>query len=234
MHAIAIAQTAPSSALRSFREKLLLAGAVCVALAGLVATPAFAAAGQSTPATETTEKKVDLLKVIEGDRTLGNPDAPVTIIEYASLSCPHCASFHKDTFPLIQKEYIDTGKVFFIFRHFPFNEPALRGAQVTECSGDKYFTFLKALFSSQEQWAFGKDPVEGLRTIAGVGGMSSKDFDACIADKALEDRLISGVNWAARDLGVSSTPTLFINGEKIESARPFDFLAPKIDRYLSK
>lgn len=219
--------------------KFWLTAAFFAILTGMLATSAFA--GATAPAAEekkaeapAEEKKANLLEVIEGDHTLGNPDAPVTIIEYASLSCPHCADFHRDVIPQLQKNYIDQNKVFFIYRNFPFNEPALRGAMVAECSGDKYFTFLKVLFASQDKWAFASDPVANLRTIANVGGISNEQFDKCIADKAVEDRLIAGVNWAAKDLGVQSTPTLFINGEKVEGGRGYDVISGKIDGYLSK
>lgn len=243
---------------KAFSAKFWLTAAFCAILTGmlastaLAATTAPAAAAKAEAKTEAKadakteakadakvdgkaeDKKADLLDVIEGDHTLGSPDAPVTIIEYASLSCPHCADFHKTVFPQIQKDYIDQNKVFFIYRNFPFNEPALRGAMVAECSGDKYFTFLKVLFGSQEKWAFASDPVANLRTIANVGGINNEQFDKCIADKAVEDRLIAGVNWAAKDLGVQSTPTLFINGEKIEGGRGYDVISSKIDGYLSK
>lgn len=198
----------------------------CALIVALFVSPAFAE-NKPTP-------KTDLLNTIEGDHALGNPEAKVTIIEYASLSCPHCASFHKETFPALKERYIDKGKVFFIFRHFPFNEPALRGAMLTECAGDKYFTFLKVLFNSQDKWAFSGDTIENLRTIANVGGIGAEKFDKCMADKKTEDRIVAGVSAASKELGVSSTPTIFINGEKIEAARDIDFLVPKIDALLSK
>lgn len=206
--------------------------ALCALLIGLLASPAFS---QTPPETAGAPKKADLLSFIDGDHILGDPKAKVKIIEYASLSCPHCANFHKETFPELKKRYIDTGKAAFVFRHYPLNETAFRGAMLTECVGqDKFFTFLKVLFDTQQKWAFSSDYLESLRAIAGVGGVDAKTFDACMADKAIENRLISGVSWASKELGVNVTPTLFINGEKIESSRSIDTIAPKIDSYLSK
>lgn len=233
MRAKAIALPKPLS------PKFWLTAAFCAILVGMLASPAFSSDKPAAPKvaateTKTEEKKANLLDVIEGDHTLGNTDATVTIIEYASLSCPHCADFHANVFPKIKENYIDQNKVLFIYRNFPLNEPALRGAMVAECSGDKYFTFLKVLFGSQDKWAYSGDPVANLRTIANVGGIGNEQFDKCIADKDLENRLVAGVNWASTDLGVQSTPTLFINGEKIEGTRGYDVISAKIDGYLSK
>lgn len=204
-------------------------GALCAVLIGLLASPAL-----STEAAAT-DKPADLLSFIDGDHILGDPKAPVKVIEYASLSCPHCANFHAETFPELQKRYVDTGKVVFIFRHYPLNEPAFRGAMLTECVGEeKFYTFLKVLFNTQSKWAFSADYVDNLRSIAAVGGVNAETFDACLADKKLEERLIAGVSWASKDLRVTSTPTLFINGEKVESSRSIDDLAKRIDSYLAK
>lgn len=236
MRAIALALPAPVSHFNRMVAALIAAFSLTLMLMVSTAHAEEKKTETKTPATEApAPDKASLLDIIEGDHVMGDPEAKVTIIEYASLSCPHCAHFHKDTFPELKKKYIDTGKVTFIFRNFPFNEPALRGAMLADCAGDaKYFTYLKVLFNSQENWAFGGDLKQNLRTIANVGGMSNEDFDKCMANKDLENRLIAGVSWASKELGVNSTPTFFINGEKVEAARDMDYLAPKIDGYLSK
>ncbi|MGB1539770.1 MAG: DsbA family protein [Rickettsiales bacterium] len=177
---------------------------------------------------------VSLLQPLKGDHVLGDVNAPVTIIEYASLSCSHCATFHIETFPDLKKQYIDTGKVVFVYRHFPLNDPALRGAMLAECSGDKFHTFLKVMFNTQPKWAYSGDYIEGLRGLANVGGMSNEKFDACMADKALDTRLIENMQAAANELGVSGTPALFINGEMLTGEANFDTLASIIDATLEE
>lgn len=177
----------------------------------------------------------NLLDFLEGDHVLGNPDAPVKVIEYASLSCSHCMRSHTQTFPQLKTEYIDTGKIAYIYRHFPFNEPALRGAMLTECVGeDKFFRYLKVLFDSQPEWAYGSDFLNSLRTIARIGGLGDEAFDACMANKEVEDRLISGIKWAAGSLQVESTPTIFVNGQKLSGFQSFDELSAVIETERKK
>lgn len=179
--------------------------------------------------------KADLLQPLKTDHIIGHPDAPVLIIEYASLSCSHCANFHNDTYPALKEKYIDTGKVLFIFRHYPLNEPALRGAMLTECAdNDQFFSFLKALFKSQTKWAYSADHQDVLRTLANVGGMSADRFDTCMADEQLKNRIITQLKWAADELQVSSTPTLFINGEMVQGSRNIEALSKIIDAELAK
>lgn len=188
---------------------------------------ADAAAGQPS--------KVDLLDFLETDHILGNEDAAVKVIEYASLSCSHCMRFHTQTFPQLKKDYIDTGKIAFVFRHFPLNEPALRGAMLAECSGDeRFYNYLKVLFDTQPEWAYDADFLNGLRTLAKVGGVGDEAFDACMANKKLEDSLVSGLKHAASELLIQSTPTLFINGEKVEGFRSYEEVSAIIDAELKE
>lgn len=206
----------------------ILAAVLCMAF-----SPAFA---QDAPAAADTPEKsaADLLDFLEGDHVLGNENAPVKVIEYASLSCSHCMRSHTQTFPQLKEQYIDTGKIAYIFRHFPFNEPALRGAMLTECSGDRFFSYLKVLFNSQPQWAYDSDFLASLRSIAKVGGMGEEAFDTCMADKELENRLIAGIQWAASGLQVQSTPTIFVNGNKFDGFQSIEQLSAAIDAELKK
>lgn len=157
----------------------------------------------------------DALKAKPTDIILGDVNALITMVEYSSLSCPHCAHFHADVLPKLEKEFIETGKIKLVMRHFPLNESALRGAQIVECA-DNRENFLKVLFNMQTQWAFSDKFLEDLRKIALVGGMDSAGFDSCIADKELENRLIAGRQEASEKLHINSTPTFFINGLKYE------------------
>jgi protein-disulfide isomerase len=154
------------------------------------------------------------------DMVLGKAEAPVTIIEYASLTCPHCASFHADVLPTLKTEYIDTGKAKLIFRDFPLDQLAFAGAVLARCGGpEKYYTFLNVLFAQQRQWAGASDPKAALVQIGRLGGVSSEQFEKCLQDKALGDYILNSRLEGNQKHGVSSTPTLIING-KAESGVP--------------
>lgn len=167
------------------------------------------------------------------DIPLGKDDAPVTVIEYASLSCPHCAHFNKDVLPEIEKKYIETGKVKFIYREYPLNEPALKAALVARCAGkDKFHTFTKVLFSTQEKWAFNNNFREPLEKIALLGGMTKEAFAACMDDKA-QEKVILGIMKAAADAGINSTPSFIINGAVQPGARDLASMAAIIDPLIA-
>jgi protein-disulfide isomerase len=155
----------------------------------------------------------------DDDRILGNPDAPITIIEYSSLTCPHCARFHKDTLPDVKKKWIEPGKARLVYRHFPLDGLALRAATVASCvEGDAYFSFLDALFRGQKQWARAKDPTAALAQVARFAGIDQKAFDACISDKAEMDRILKQKVDGSQAYDVESTPTFIINGRKVQGA----------------
>lgn len=174
-------------------------------LAGLAAT----ASAQSQP--------------VMGDLVLGRADAPVTIIEYASFTCPHCAAFHAQTFPQLKTGYIDTGKVKFIFRDFPFDEPALRASQLARCAGpERYYGFVSALFQQQQVWARAADPIAALQQLARVGGMSEEEFRACLANKQVEEVVLKNRLTGNQEHKVNSTPSFLVNGKLISGAIPYD------------
>ncbi len=151
---------------------------------------------------------------IPEDIVLGNANAPVTVVEYSSLTCPHCAHFSNDLLPIIKKEYIDTGKVKFISRDFPLDATALKAAKLPHCAGkDRYYDFLKVLFKTQDSWARHDNFQEILGNIARLGGMSAETFNKCMDDKDLELVIADTRLQAAEQIGVSSTPTFFVNGE---------------------
>src|SRR5436305_14782477 len=145
------------------------------------------------------------------DQVLGAAEAPVTVIEYASMTCPHCAHFSETTFPEFKKRYIDTGKVRFIFREFPLDPLAAAGSMLARCAGkDKYFPMLETLFAQQKEWVVQK-PLEPLLGIAKQAGFTQQSFDQCLANQQLLDGIEQSRTRATK-LGVSSTPTFFING----------------------
>ncbi|MCK6454027.1 MAG: DsbA family protein [Alphaproteobacteria bacterium] len=198
------------------------------------ATPAgttAVATQQTAAATQVAQGLMPELK--PDDMVLGSPDAKVTIVEYASLTCPHCARFHKDTLPQIKKEFIDTGKVKLVYRDFPFDEASFRAAMVARCAGkEKFYGFIDALFSTQDSWTREADWKAALARIAKLGGMSQETFDKCLADKSVEEPILAKRLEASQKLGVDSTPTFFINGEKVGGAYPFDHFATVIKRKL--
>lgn len=180
-------------------------------------------AASSTPADthEAPAATIDtaILEINPKDVVLGDANAPVTVVEYSSLTCPHCANFHTTVLPDLQKNFIDTGKVKLVVRSFPLNEPAMRGSMIIECAGQnglKRENFIKALFEMQAQWAFSEGYIKDLKQIALVGGMDSASFDSCLNDKELEARILTSRHEAESKLAVSSTPTFFINGKKYE------------------
>lgn len=190
----------------------------------LGAAGALAAAGGSVLAQETVDV-ADLHAPGQlGDKVLGPSDAKVTVVEYASLSCPHCATFDKMVFDDFRLKYIDSGKVRYIFREFPLNAPAFVGAMVTRCApADRYFETLHAYFRSQETWLAAPDIKGAMVKVAEPFGFTPESFDACAKNEALFTS-INAVKARGESFGVQATPTFFINGKKFEGALTLDEL----------
>ncbi|MCW0235827.1 MAG: DsbA family protein [Ferrovibrio sp.] len=164
------------------------------------------------------------------DMVLGKAEAPVTIIEYASLTCPHCAAFHADVLPALKTEYIDTGKAKLIFRDFPLDQLAFAGAVLARCGGpEKYYTYLNVLFAQQRQWAGSPDPKAALTQIGRLGGVSAEQFDKCLADKPLGDYILNSRLEGNQKFNVNSTPTLIINGKAESGVPSIDDMRKKLD-----
>jgi protein-disulfide isomerase len=160
-----------------------------------------------------------VLQITKDDRILGNPEAPITIVEYASLTCPHCAHFANDILPEIKKEWIDTGKAKLVLRDFPLDEPALRAAMIARCAPpERYYAFADTFFAAQEKWVRSGDYREALARLAKLGGMGQAEFDTCIKNTELENKIVEGRLRATQELEVSSTPTFFVNGSKLAGA----------------
>jgi protein-disulfide isomerase len=169
-----------------------------------------------------------------GDRQLGPDNAPVTIVEYASLTCPHCANFHKNVLPELKKRYIDTGKVRLIFREFALNPLDAGAIMLARClDKDKYFDFVDVLFRSQDQWVVQK-PIEPLLGIARQAGFTKERFDACLKNQKLLDAVEAERNRASEKFGVNSTPTFFINGKIARGAMSIEELEKLIKPYLNE
>ncbi|MBR0993590.1 DsbA family protein [Bradyrhizobium japonicum] len=169
------------------------------------------------------------------DMALGPNDAAVTITEYASMTCPHCAAFNEQVFPKIKKEYIDTGKVRYIFREFPLDIKAAAGSMLSRCiangDGPKYFAVTDMLFRQQNDWVV-KNTTETLTRIGKQAGLTQQQVETCLKDQALLDKIAADQKYASDVLKVDSTPTFFINGEKIKGETSFEEFAKKINPLL--
>ena len=209
------------------RNILIVAGGV-VAVAAIAAGVWFGtrppAAGPAPVAAAATADKAVLGNVMPGDHVLGSPNAPITVIEYASLTCSHCAHFHTQILPEIKKKWIDTGKVKLVYRDFPLDQVAVKAAQIAECAGnDKYFGVLDIIFRGQPQWATASDPLAEIAKPLRIAGMGENEIKACLANDAMSNAVLNDYK-SGEALGVNSTPTLFINGQLYRGSRSVDEL----------
>ena len=165
-----------------------------------------------------------------GEMSLGPADAKVTVIEYASATCPHCAAFHKETFGALKKEYIDTNKIRFVLREFPHNDAALAAFMVARCAPkETYFPMLDIFFNTQDAWT--KSPREGLLNIAKQAGFTEEAFNKCLTDEKMAKAILD-IRQAAEGFGVTGIPTFFINGERYQGETTIEALRAKIDPLL--
>ena len=169
------------------------------------------------------------------DMALGPANAPVTITEFASMTCPHCAAFNADVFPKIKSTYIDTGKIRYIFREFPLDIKAAAGSMLARCiakdDAGKYFAVIDMLFKQQGDWVM-KNTTDTLTRIGKQAGLSQEQVEACLKDQALLDKIAADQKYAVDVLKVNSTPTFFINGEVIKGEASFDEFDKKIKSLL--
>jgi protein-disulfide isomerase len=176
--------------------------------------------------------------VSDQDHVLGKPDAPVTIIEYGSLTCPHCAEFQRVTLPDIKKNWIDTGKAKLVFRVFPLNQLDVTAATLARCvPNDRYFAFIDTLYQDQSSWMRASNPVQALAGIARLAGLGEEKVQTCLADKSVQDAVVA-IAYSGQKSGVDSTPTFFINGEKPPSdkngAQPYEVFNQLLTAALPK
>ena len=200
------------------RRNLML-GASVLAGFGLIGPPALALD------VEALNKAPEL-----GEMALGPDDAKVTVIEYASATCPHCAAFHKDAFGKLKAEYIDTNKVRFVFREFPLNDAAMAAFMIARAAPkEAYFPLMDIYFNTLETWA--AKPDEGLFNIAKQAGFTREKFDATLKDEALAKKILA-IRDGGAAFGVQGTPTFFINGELFDGERTIEGFRVKIDPLL--
>jgi protein-disulfide isomerase len=173
----------------------------------------------------------------DGDVGIGSPTAPVTIIEYASMTCPHCAHFSDTTFQELKKRYIDTGKVHYIFREFPLDQLAAAAFMVARCAGkDKFFPIIETLFAKQDVWVLrdGDTALDKLGAFAKQFGFTDQSYADCLANQKVLDGIQEVRDYAATKLGVNSTPTFFVNGKVLRGDVTMEAMAKEIDPYLKE
>ncbi|KAB2876523.1 MAG: DsbA family protein [Bauldia sp.] len=165
-----------------------------------------------------------------GDKSLGNPGAPVTVVEYASMTCSHCATFHNETFAAFKEKYIDTGKVRFILREFPLDPLASAAFMLARCApDDQYFPLVGLMFEQQENWAFVDDPGTALLDLLETKGFDEEKFKTCITDHKLFEHVTFVHDRADQKFGISGTPTFFFNGKREVGEITID----EVDRILA-
>lgn len=219
----------------------LLAGASLVTGSGLLLSPRRAMAQAKPGESKAPEPpaKVDVAELMKPgplpDQAIGDANAPVTIVEYASMTCSHCAHFHTETYPELKKRYVETGKVRYILREFPFDPVAAGASMLSRCAGeDKSLALAEELFKTQKDWAFVQNAAAGLFAIVSKHGFDKVKFEGCLRDQKLLDAINAIRERGMNAFGVNSTPTFFINGERAVGSMSIQELAAKIDPLLPK
>jgi protein-disulfide isomerase len=201
--------------------------------------PAATATAESQPVQAEQVVLADATVQVElypDDRIMGSKDAPITIVEYASLTCPHCAAFNKEVMPQLKSEYIDKGQVRLVYRDYPLDGPGLQAAQVAQCVKDdaRYFAMIDTLFKLQRSWADSDDVPGSLAKIAALAGLDKGTVDKCLADQEIKDKIIARRSEAEAKFDVSSTPTFVVNGKVLKGAQTLEMLQAEFKDMLPK
>ena len=180
-------------------------------------------AGMLLPLVAAGPALADAREVGADERVLGVAEAPVTIIEYASMTCPHCADFHQTTYPEVKANWIESGRARFVYRHFPLDGLALRAAALAEClEGDSFFGFIDLLFATQQNWARASDPITALQNLAKQAGMNQATSRACLEDDETITRILVQRKEASEAFEITSTPSFVVNGKKLAGALGYE------------
>ncbi|MEQ8656557.1 MAG: DsbA family protein [Hyphomicrobiales bacterium] len=228
--------------LKTNRRTLLKNSALLTLAGGVLAacndSADGAAGGSSRRAPSGGDGSVDLdalMTATDGlpDIGLGDPDAPVVMVDYSSMTCPHCARFHTASLPSIKADYIDAGSVYYIFREFPLDARARAASMLARCADDAlYHDVVDILFERQREWATAANPADALFSIVAQAGYTQETFNACLTNRDLETAIVAGAERGAEEFGVASTPTIFINGTRFPGARSPEEYAEIIDPLL--
>jgi protein-disulfide isomerase len=228
----------PLSEMNITRRSLLggvALAAVCVTLP--MSLLPDAALAQEKPTLPESSGNVNMDEVMKPgplpDQALGNKDAPVKIVEYMSMTCPHCAHFHNTTFDEIKKKYIDTGKVYFVIREFPFDPRAAAAFMLARCAPEgQYYPFVSMLFKQQQSWAVAQDARAALLQMSKLAGFSQESFEACLTNQKLLDDVNATMQRGASEFGVNSTPTFIINGKRYAGDMSVENMSALVDSLL--
>jgi len=198
---------------------------------GALALSAAAAATPLRPARADILPTDDALAI----RTLGSEDAPITILEFSSLGCPHCAAFHRDTLPMVKKDYVDTGRVKIEYHDFPLGTRALAAAMITRCAPrERYFGMIELMFQNQQDWSQSDNPIEALNRVAKFGGLGADDVEACLQDEALLTGIRARAQAGSEEHEIEATPTFIVmpSGTKIEGNQPYSAFQKILDEEM--
>lgn len=217
-----------SPAIEFISRRKVLTGAL-VGVVALAASSFFQMAPASAASEPTDVDVIELMKPgTMPDHVMGKPDAPFTIVEYSSLTCPHCAEFHKAVLPELKKKYIDTGKARYILREFPIDDLAAAGFMLARCAEkEKYFGFIETLYGRQEEWAFVEKPLPVLQKLANEVGIDNERFKQCLTDEKTLKYIEEVRERASKKFGIHGTPSFFVNGKYVKNentTEPFDKL----------
>jgi len=199
-----------------------------------VATPATPAAAAAVVA-PAPDKHFDKVEIQPDDYVLGSKDAKVTLVEYASLTCPHCAALSNEVIPKFKKDYVETGKVRYVYRDFPLDQLALTASVLARCAGpERYFGFIDVLFSSQGNWARATDPVKALEQVGKLGGVTPEKFEECRKNEDLQTKVLQQRMDADKTFQINATPTLIVNGDRYSRGVSYEELKAILDQHLAK
>jgi protein-disulfide isomerase len=192
---------------------------------------ALGAASCGSPTGPSEAATLPAMSVMLSEKVLGNSTAPVTMIEYSSLTCPHCGDYHVGTLPTLKALYVDTGRVKIVYRDFPLNESAIVASMVARCAGDNFFTVLDALYRAQVSWASASDYKGALKKVVAPLGMTSALVDACVASSELRNGILSIKSAGTQAHGVNATPTFVINNQTFVGALSLSDFAAVISSF---
>jgi protein-disulfide isomerase len=224
------------------RNILIILGVITVlAVAGVgiyqwqAAPPKAPAPTASTESAASAEEIARAKAISADDFTIGKADAPVTVIEYASLTCPHCANFHVNVLPRLKTEYIDTGKVRMAFRDFPLDQAALAAAMVARCAGrERHYGITSLFFARQQQWAGANESIGAMARLTGLAGMSADDVQACLKKEDVEKAVLDQRLLSEKVFAINATPSFIINGTLHSGGMTFEEFKAVIDPLLTK
>tara|TARA_B100000925_G_scaffold209461_1_gene159578 strand:- start:1392 stop:1967 length:576 start_codon:yes stop_codon:yes gene_type:complete len=182
--------------------------------------------------TDISKQNLSVTEASLQELSIGDDDAPITIIEYASMTCSHCADFHTETYPVLKENYIEKGDVKFIFREFPLDKLSMATSMLARCVDNSIsLAFIDILFQNRNKW-YSDNAIAELKNLSKQAGLSSEDFERCLNDQELLDQLIIQKENAIKEFQINSTPSFIINGKVISGNKPYSYFESEIDKIL--